>query len=131
MCDVIICYLEPFENSKCFPHFLGIYRSWPVHLYPIFNANKNTNLWAHNKVISLVLFEQFRYTYIIMQDKQIQVNFLLVHKSFVSTTSSGSGISRAFNFSIFKAPLKALRLDDLNLVCDVSDPVRLNLTYFA
>ena len=48
-----------------------------IYLYPIFNANKNTNLWAHNKVISLVLIEQSRYTYIFMQDKQIQVNFLL------------------------------------------------------
>ena len=31
-----------------------------------------------------------------------------MHQSFVSTAPSGPGISRAFNFSIFKAPLKAL-----------------------
>ena len=34
--------------------------------------------------------------------------FGLVHQSFVSTAPSGPGISGAFNFSIFKAPLKAL-----------------------
>ena len=67
-CDVIICYLKLLKA-----------RSWPVHLYPIFNAHKNTNLWAHNKVISLVLLEQSRYTYIIMQDKQIQVNVLVLN----------------------------------------------------
>ena len=33
---------------------------------------------------------------------------LLMHQSFVSTAPSGPGISRTFNFSIFKAPLKAL-----------------------
>ena len=33
---------------------------------------------------------------------------LLMHQSFVSTAPSGPGISGAFNFSIFKAPLKAL-----------------------
>ena len=31
-----------------------------------------------------------------------------MHQSFVSTAPSGPGISGAFNFSIFKAPLKAL-----------------------
>ena len=31
-----------------------------------------------------------------------------MHQSFVSTPPSGPGISGAFNFSIFKAPLKAL-----------------------
>ena len=32
----------------------------------------------------------------------------VMHQSFVSTAPSGPGISGAFNFSIFKAPLKAL-----------------------
>ena len=32
----------------------------------------------------------------------------IMHQSFVSTAPSGPGISGAFNFSIFKAPLKAL-----------------------
>ena len=31
-----------------------------------------------------------------------------MHQSFVSTAPSGPGISGAFNFSLFKAPLKAL-----------------------
>ena len=31
-----------------------------------------------------------------------------MHQSFVFTAPSGPGISGAFNFSIFKAPLKAL-----------------------
>ena len=35
-------------------------------------------------------------------------HFILMHQSFVSTAPSGLGISGAFNFSIFKAPLKAL-----------------------
>ena len=35
-------------------------------------------------------------------------NYDLMHQSFVSTAPSGPGISGAFNFSIFKAPLKAL-----------------------
>ena len=33
---------------------------------------------------------------------------VIMHQSFVSTAPSGPGISEAFNFSIFKAPLKAL-----------------------
>ena len=33
---------------------------------------------------------------------------VVMHQSFVSTAPSGPGISGAFNFSIFKAPLKAL-----------------------
>ena len=32
----------------------------------------------------------------------------IMHQSFVSTAPSGPGISGAFNFPIFKAPLKAL-----------------------
>ena len=32
----------------------------------------------------------------------------VMHQSFVSTAPSGPGVSGAFNFSIFKAPLKAL-----------------------
>ena len=36
------------------------------------------------------------------------VGSIIVHQSFVSTAPSGPGISVAFNFSIFKAPLKAL-----------------------
>ena len=34
--------------------------------------------------------------------------YTIMHQSFVSTAPSGPGISGAFNFSIFKAPLKAL-----------------------
>ena len=33
---------------------------------------------------------------------------VVMHQSFVSTAPSGPGINGAFNFSIFKAPLKAL-----------------------
>ena len=39
----------------------------------------------------------------------------LMHQSFVSTAPLGPGISGAFNFSIFKAPLKAL-LSGANIV---------------
>ena len=45
-----------------------------------------------------------------MAYKQVFINVLnkVMHQSFVSTALSGPGISGAFNFSIFKAPLKAL-----------------------
>ena len=39
---------------------------------------------------------------------QIPFHATVMHQSFVSTAPSGPGISGAFNFSIFKAPLKAL-----------------------
>ena len=38
----------------------------------------------------------------------IYIENQVMHQSFVSTAPSGPGISGAFNFSIFKAPLKAL-----------------------
>ena len=39
-------------------------------------------------------------------------NEIIKKQSFVSTAPSGPGISGAFNFSIFKAPLKAWSISD-------------------
>ena len=51
---------------------------------------------------SLVLFQAEA------QQLQSLSSTAVMHQSFVSTAPSGPGISGAFNFSIFKAQLKAL-----------------------
>ena len=72
---------------------------------PLSNLNRTKSIMYKYKAKSPHSLKENKYSF--SSALQCKIEHLM-HQSFVATAPSGPGISEAFNFSILKAPLKAL-----------------------